>query len=129
MSSYGGYISSLSVWEDRAVLAVKVPQGSMMAFMEDVSRMGRVAGKSISGTDLADRIIDLEARLRGAREAEARLLELLDRARSVDEVLSIMREVSRVRGGDGGDGGPAQEPRDQHIVRGHNDRGLGGAGE
>lgn len=98
VSSYGGYISSLSVWEDRAVLAVKVPQGSMMAFMEDVSRMGRVAGRSISGTDLADRIIDLEARLRGAREAEARLLELLDRARSVDEVLSIMREASRVRG-------------------------------
>jgi hypothetical protein len=98
MSSYGGYISSLSVWEDKAVLAVKVPQSSMMAFMEDVSRMGRVAGKSISGTDLADRIIDLEARLRGAREAEARLLELLDRARSVDEALSIMREVSRVRG-------------------------------
>jgi len=97
-STYGGYISSLSVWEDRAVLAVKVPQGSMMAFMEDVSRMGRVAGKSISGTDLADRIIDLEARLRGAREAEAKLLELLDRAGSVDEVLSIMREVSRVRG-------------------------------
>lgn len=29
VSSYGGYISSLSIWEDRAVLAVKVPQGSM----------------------------------------------------------------------------------------------------
>lgn len=97
MEAYGGYVSSMEVREKGAILTVKVPQDGMMEFIEEVSKTGRVVDKTVSGVDLTDRIIDLEARLRNAREVERSLLDLLKMAKNVSDVLDIMRELSIVR--------------------------------
>jgi len=82
-----------------ASLTVKIPQNSFFRFIDEVSKIGKVASRSISGTDLTGKIIDLRARIRNARAVEASLLKLLDRARNVSEVLEVMRELSKVREG------------------------------
>jgi len=53
---------------------------------------------SSSGRDVTEEYIDLEARLRNLRRQEERLLEILDRAESVKDVLEVERELGRVRG-------------------------------
>jgi len=92
-----GYVSSMDIGGEVARLTVKIPQDSFFRFIDEVSKIGKVASRSISGTDLTEKIIDLRARIRNARAVEASLLELLDRARNVSEVLEVMRELSKVR--------------------------------
>lgn len=94
---YGGYVSSMNVEEDTAYLVSKIPQENLFNFLDDVSRIGEVENKIISGTDLTDKIIDLRARIRNAEAIEARLLELLDKAGSISEILEVMKELSKVR--------------------------------
>ena len=54
-------------------------------------------GQSLGQTDVTGDAIDLAARLRSERSAEASLLKLLDRAVSVSDVLTVERELGRVR--------------------------------
>ncbi|MFD2825081.1 DUF4349 domain-containing protein [Leeuwenhoekiella polynyae] len=53
--------------------------------------------KSISQRDVTEEFIDLEARLKAKRELENRYLQLLEKARSVKEILEIERELSTIR--------------------------------
>jgi hypothetical protein len=92
-----GYVSSMNVGKGVARLTVKIPQDSFFRFIDEVSEIGKVVSRSVSGTDLTEKIIDLRARIKNARAVEASLLELLDRARNVSEVLEVMRELSKVR--------------------------------
>lgn len=69
--------------EKSAHLTIKVPQESFSAFIEEVSMVGEVVGKSISETDVTDKIIDLRARIRNAEAVEASLLELLEKTRTL----------------------------------------------
>ena len=53
---------------------------------------------STTAEEVSDQIIDLEARLRSARRLEDRLLRILDeRTGQLNEVLSVERELARVR--------------------------------
>jgi len=97
VSVYGGYVSSMNVEEDTAYLVSKIPQESLFNFLDDVSRIGEVENKVISGTDLTDKIIDLRARIRNAEAVESRLLELLDKAENISEILEVMKELSKIR--------------------------------
>lgn len=94
---HGGYLLFMSVGERDAHLTVKVPQDRFFAAIEDISRVGDVVGKSVSGIDVTDQIIDLRARIRNAEALETKLLELLEKAEDVGDMLEIMRELSRVR--------------------------------
>jgi predicted Holliday junction resolvase-like endonuclease len=97
VDAYKGYVSSMNVGKEAARLTVKIPQDSFFKFIDEVSRIGKVISRMISGTDLTEKIIDLRARIKNARAVEASLVELLDRARNVSEVLEVMRELSKVR--------------------------------
>lgn len=94
---YGGYVSSMNVEENTAYLVSKIPQENLFNFLDNVSKIGEVENMDISGTDLTDKIIDLRARIRNAEAIEARLLELLDKAGSISEILEVMKELSKVR--------------------------------
>jgi len=96
-TTHGGYLVSMSVGEKDAHLTVKVPQNKFFTAIEDFSRAGKVFSKSVSGRDVTDQIIDLKARIRNAEALEAGLLELLERAEKVSDMLEVMRELSKVR--------------------------------
>ncbi|MCX8187877.1 MAG: DUF4349 domain-containing protein [Nitrososphaeria archaeon] len=93
----GGYLAFMSIGERDAYLTVKVPQNKFFTIIEELSRVGEVVSKSISGTDVTDQIIDLRARIKNAEALEASLLKLLEKAEKVGDILEVMRELSRVR--------------------------------
>lgn len=99
--SLGGFVEQLTTSggpEPRQGAAtIRVPGDSFFTAVELIQALGEVQSERLGQEDVTGRAIDLEAQLRGELRKEESLLELLDRANSVSDVLTVERELSRVR--------------------------------
>jgi hypothetical protein len=100
-NSAGGFIETLSTTggadPDRGNAIVRVPGSNSLTTLQRVKELGTVIGESVGSNDVTEQVIDLKARLRSEEAKETSFLELLGRANSVSDLLSIERELSRVR--------------------------------
>lgn len=102
----GGYVSSSSVYDlsydstprQEGYVTVRIPSENYTAFVKDIENLGDLSSKSITGTDVTEEYIDLEARLNNLQKQEKRLTEILNMSNTVEEVLSVEQELERVRG-------------------------------
>lgn len=92
-----GYVAESRMVKERAYVIVKVPSGSLEDFMERVRGLGKVLSEETSARDVTEQYIDLEARLENAKREEKRLLEILNMAKTVDEVLKVEEYLKRIR--------------------------------
>ena len=76
---------------------MRVPGDRFLDALDGIERLGKAVGQTLGQRDVTGEAIDLEARLRSERSAEQSLLKLLDRAVSVSDVLTVERELKRVR--------------------------------
>ena len=78
-------------------VTVRVPQNEFLNAIELISVLGEVQSQSLGSDDVSEQFIDLDARLKSALREEESLLALLARTESVSDVLTVERELSRVR--------------------------------
>ena len=98
-AALGAQVSRVEVKEDsRAEYILRVPPGQLEALMDSAAVLGDVNTRTVSAEDVTDRVLDGEARLGALRASRDRLAQLLERAGSVDEVISVERELARVQG-------------------------------
>lgn len=99
--SMGGFVERLSSAggsePPQAELTLRVPQGQFGMALERLETLGEVQFRTLGREDVTERFIDLAARLRSASREEESLLGLLERSGSVLEVVSVERELARVR--------------------------------
>lgn len=57
-----------------------------------------VVSESTSSQDVTAQVVDLEARLANLRVTETALQSIMDRATTIDDVLEVQRELTKVRG-------------------------------
>lgn len=57
----------------------------------------RVEGKNVNTEDVTEEFIDVEARLQTKKDLEARYREILKQAKTVDEIITIERQIAGVR--------------------------------
>ena len=97
----GGFVEQLhSSGGDRgqsASMVVRVPEAQFSPALDRITAVGELLSQSVGSQDVTEQSIDLEARLKSALRQEQSLLNLLSRAASVADVLSIERELTRVR--------------------------------
>ena len=99
----GGFVENLSSsggsspGEQHANMTLRVPQDRFLATVEAVERLGEVQNRNLGTEDVSERFIDLKARLQSSLREEQSLLSLLERTATVSEILTIERELSRVR--------------------------------
>ena len=97
----GGFIGQLSSSggpeHQQSTMTIRVPQTEFFTALERIKSLGTLQGEKVGSDDVTEQFIDLEARLQSALREERSLLSLLERANTVSEVLSIERELSRVR--------------------------------
>ncbi|MAG56139.1 MAG: hypothetical protein CMJ83_07605 [Planctomycetes bacterium] len=91
--------SDASVLEPgRAVWTLRVPTERHDAFLADLSTLGKAQRSAKSTKDVTEDHTDLAARLKSHRAVEERLLALLaDRSPQLEAVISVERELGRVR--------------------------------
>lgn len=99
----GGFVSDSSsfVTEDgqrRGTITIRVPKDKFKDVMEKLEDIGEVKSKSVSGEDVTEEFIDLEARLDNFERQEKRLVEILDKATTVEDILKVEAQLERVRG-------------------------------
>lgn len=104
---YGGTIlsSQLSQYDpqkkDRlyADLVLSVPSREFEGAIAELRGLGKkVTQDSVSGQDVTEEFVDLEARERNLLATEKSLLKLYDRANSIEDTITIQRELTGVRG-------------------------------
>jgi hypothetical protein len=78
---------------------IRVPADHYDAFLAASRQLGEVRHVGSDSQEVTEEFYDLEARIRNKKQEEARLLKLLDTATGkLDQVLTVEREISRVRG-------------------------------
>jgi hypothetical protein len=88
----GGYLVS-SV---RGNMKLKVPAKKADEFLKTAGSYGKLSDFRIAAEDLTDTITDLGVRLDNLRKLRTRLTELLAKAKNVDEMLKVERELNRI---------------------------------
>jgi hypothetical protein len=79
--------------------ALRIPADQLDSALADLKRLGRVEKEAQNGEEVTQEYVDLEARLKNARNTETRLIELQrERTGKLSDVLAVEKEISRVRG-------------------------------
>ncbi|MDQ3766095.1 MAG: DUF4349 domain-containing protein, partial [Actinomycetota bacterium] len=97
---HGGFVLSTSVKDGNAKsgrLVIRVPAESFERALTDVESLGDVDREVVSGEDVSQEFIDLQARLRNAEAQEKVLLKLMRRAQSVQDTIDVQRELQTVQ--------------------------------
>ena len=91
--TYGGGIYS-SRSSRSAYLTLRIPADRYDGFMETVSGLGAVTHRSESAEDVTMSYVDTESRLRALETEYETLLEILDKAESLEDVILLQSRIS-----------------------------------
>ncbi|HNX14270.1 MAG TPA: DUF4349 domain-containing protein [Oscillospiraceae bacterium] len=80
-----------------AALTMRIPASNLDAFLNDVTLMGNVISNTKSTQDITGSYYDTEAHLKTLRVQEERYLALLEKADSMEDILTIENALSNVR--------------------------------
>jgi hypothetical protein len=100
----GGYVDATNVTRradqiSDAQITIRLPKDAFASILPKLREIGEVISESTNANDITDQYVDISARLASARTLEKRLLELAaDKTGNIDQVLSVERELARVRG-------------------------------
>ncbi|MDT0344154.1 DUF4349 domain-containing protein [Streptomyces litchfieldiae] len=95
----GGYVSDENTERDEeghevSVVTLKVPGDRYEELLGAVSELGELEHREVTTEDVTDQVVDVESRIATQEESVARIRELLDQARSIDDIVDIEAELS-----------------------------------
>ena len=92
----GGFVLSTSIGGGDArfgTIVIRVPARSFERALTELEGLGEVKSENVTGQDVTQEFIDLEARLRNARSQEAVLLRLMNKASTVTDTIRVQSEL------------------------------------
>jgi len=92
--TYGGGIYSSYRSSRSAYVTLRIPADRYDGFMETVSGLGAVTHRSESAEDVTMSYVDTESRLRALETEYETLLEILDKAESLEDVILLQSRIS-----------------------------------
>jgi hypothetical protein len=103
VQKYEGFIADSSEYLDEegrksGTIVVRVPQKNFYNLLSLVEKLGYCRSKNIKGEDITEEYIDLEMRVRNLKKEEEQLLNIMEKANKVKDILEVAKELSRVRG-------------------------------
>ena len=91
-SSYSGYANSRY-----ANLTIRIPAGKLNSFLQTVSDISNVVRRRDNVEDVTLSYVDMESRRNTLRTEQERLLEFLEQAETVEEIIALEQRLSEVR--------------------------------
>jgi len=104
LKQHKGYLGDLNTSDPTDAAHVlnatlRVPVDQLESVIAELKKLGRVESESQAGEEITQQYVDLEARLANSRNSERRMTDLLrDRTGKLSDVLSVEKEIDRVRG-------------------------------
>jgi len=79
-------------------LVVRIPASRFGSALDQIKQLaGNVSQANVSGQDVTEDFIDLEARIRTQKALELQFLEIMKQARKVEDALEVQRQIADVR--------------------------------
>jgi hypothetical protein len=79
-------------------IVIRVPASKFNVVIEGIQSLGgSIKQRKITGQDVTEEYIDLDARLRTKKALEAQFLEIMKTARKVSEALEVQTQIAEVR--------------------------------
>lgn len=111
-SGMGGFVVNSNIYKTTtssglevptANITIRVPVDQLDAALGQIKAMVDdpavdILSEDVSGQDVTSEVTDLESRLRNLQAAETQLLEIMDNATKTEDVISVFRELTSVRG-------------------------------
>lgn len=107
VDALGGYIENMETYNGssyasyrntrNANMTIRIPKNHLDGFLETVSGIGNVVRKSEYVEDVTLAYVDLESHKNALRTEQTRLLELLENAGSMEDIIVIEQRLSEVR--------------------------------
>ena len=100
----GGFVVTATVQGEEgsppsAVVSFRIPASKLDTAVEYVRKQAvKVARESITGEDVTEEYVDVNAKIRNLQASETQFLSILKDARKTEDVLTVYREIERVRG-------------------------------
>ncbi len=99
--SSGGFIANSTIVRRRpsyGTFELRIPVARFGLVLDQVESVGDVRERHLTGQDVTEDFVDLQARVRNLERHEHQLLTFMDRAAKVADLLAIEQELARVRG-------------------------------
>ncbi len=112
VTAFGGYIESSSISDSNyyygysyntsskariASYVIRIPGDRLDGFLSQAGNIGNITSQSMSSEDITLSYLDLEARTESLEIQQERLLALLEKAETVEEIISLEDRLSTVR--------------------------------
>ncbi|HUG89047.1 MAG TPA: DUF4349 domain-containing protein [Actinomycetota bacterium] len=99
-SAEGGFVLSSGVEgreARRGSIVLRIPSDRFEAALASLRDLGSVGRERVSGEDVGQEFVDLEARLRNLRAQEAVLLRLMNEAQTVTDTIRVQKELTGIQ--------------------------------
>lgn len=102
VQSEGGYIAGSQAKADEAdrlrsgQVTFMVPAAKFDGVLAGLRRVGKTEAITISGNDVSQQYVDLQARLRNAEAQRNAMLALLQQAKTVGEIIQVQSQLARI---------------------------------
>ncbi len=99
-SAEGGFVLSSGVEgreARRGSIVLRIPSDRFEAALTSLRDLGSVERERVSGEDVGQEFVDLEARLRNLRAQEAVLLRLMNEAQTVTDTIRVQKELTGIQ--------------------------------
>lgn len=107
VTEMGGYIESMETYNGSAYayyqstrnahMTIRIPKEKLDSFLDTVSGISNVVRRSEYVEDVTLAYVDLESHRNALRTEQTRLLELMEKAESIDDIIVIEQRLSEVR--------------------------------
>lgn len=78
-------------------VTVRVPSAQFEETLAGLKQFGEVESQQVSGQDVTEEYVDIQAQLKNYRATEAQYLEIMKRAEKIEDVLAVQRELGSIR--------------------------------
>jgi hypothetical protein len=79
-------------------LVVRIPAGRFGVALDEIKQLaGNLPEANVTGQDVTEDFIDLEARIKTQKALELQFLEIMKQARKVEDALEVQRQIAEVR--------------------------------
>lgn len=89
---HGGYVQSMT----NSQVVLRIPSKNLRSVMSSLAGYGNVEQRWLNSQDVTAEYTDLESRLKALEKTHTQLLELLGKARTVEEALKVREALDRV---------------------------------
>lgn len=102
VSNYKGYISSNRTYKSESrithSLSVRIPSDKFDLLINEISKgVEKFDEKSVQVSDVTTQFLDVQSRLKNKKALEQRYLDILKKAKSVQEILGVEKELGKLR--------------------------------